>query len=286
MRFNLNEEQLKEKALVIRRNIITMLAEAKSGHSGGPLSVTDFGTALFFNEANIKPEDPNWEDRDFILFSIGHVTPVIYSLMAEAGYFPRKDLLKFRDIEGHLQGHPSRHETPGIEVSSGSLGQGLSVAVGAALGFKLDNEDRRVFCIMGDGEQQEGQIWEAVMSASHFKLDNLVGIVDLNGLQIDGKTKDIMNIEPLADKYRTFGWHVIEIDGHDMKSILSAYNEARTIKEKPTVIIADTIMGKGVSMMEDDHKWHGMPPSKEQAEDILKELGTTYEGWKEYLESQ
>ncbi|MFC1563997.1 transketolase [candidate division KSB1 bacterium] len=283
MRFGLNAEQLKEKAAVIRRDIITMLAEAKSGHSGGPLSVADFGTALFFNEADIDPEDPGWDGRDYIHFSIGHVTPVIYSLMAEAGYFPKKDLLKFRKIDGHLQGHPSKHETRGIEVSAGSLGQGLSVAVGMALGIKLDNEDRRVYCIMGDGEQQEGQIWEAAMSASHYRLDNLLGIVDLNGLQIDGATRDIMNIDPLAEKYRSFGWHVIEIDGHDMNEILSAFKEAREVKGKPTVIIASTVMGKGASLMENDHTWHGKPPTKEQAEMILEELGTTYERWIEYL---
>jgi transketolase len=285
MQLNLNADQLREKSLVVRRNIITMLAEAQSGHSGGPLSVADFGTVLFFNEANIEPANPRWDKRDFIFFSIGHVTPVIYSLMAEAGYFPKRDLLKFRSIDGHLQGHPSRHETPGIEVSSGSLGQGLSVAVGAALGIKLDQEDRRVYCIMGDGEQQEGQIWEAAMSAAHYELDNLTAIVDKNGLQIDGKTRDIMNIDPLAEKYRAFGWHVIEIDGHDMESILDAFSQAKTVKGKPTVIIAETVMGKGVSMMENDHTWHGKPPSKEQAETILKELGTTYEEWIEYLKS-
>ena len=282
--FNYSIEQLKEKALIIRRNIITILANAGSGHPGGSLSVTDFGTALFFAEANFDPKNPKWEDRDWIFFSIGHVCPVIYSLMAEAGYFPRRDLLKFRQIDGHLQGHPSMNDTPGIEVSSGSLGQGLSIAVGVAMGLKMDKQEhRRVYCIMGDGEQQEGQIWEAAMSADHFKLDNLCAIVDYNQKQIDGNVDDVMKISPLDEKYRAFGWHVIEIDGHNMEEILSAFAEARMTKGKPTLILAHTVMGKGVSFMEDDHGWHGRPPKMNEAEIALKELGTTFGEWKKYL---
>jgi transketolase len=285
-KFNYSITELEKKALTIRRNIITLLANAGSGHSGGSLSVTDFGTALFFNELNFDPKNPNWENRDLFFFSIGHVSPVIYSLMAEAGYFPKKDLLGFRQIEGHLQGHPSKHDTPGIEVSSGSLGQGLSIACGAAMGLKMDGEKlRRVYCIMGDGEQQEGQIWEAAMSAAHFKLDNLCGIVDYNGKQIDGNVDDVMKISPLDEKYRAFGWHVIEIDGHNMKEILDAFAEARRIQGKPTVILARTIMGKGVSFMENDHSWHGKPPTKKEAEMALQELGTTFGEWKKYLEA-
>jgi transketolase len=283
--FNYSIEQLEEKALIIRRNIITLLANAGSGHSGGSLSVTDFGTALFFRELNYNPKNPDYPERDLWFFSIGHVTPAIYSLMAEAGYFPRRDLLKFRQLDGHLQGHPSKHDTPGIEVSSGSLGQGLSIACGAALGLKLDDQtQRRVYCIMGDGEQQEGQIWEAAMSAAHYKLDNLCGIVDLNGKQIDGNVDDVMKISPLHEKYNAFGWHVIEIDGHDMTEIVKAFEEAKSISGKPTVILAKTFMGKGVSFMENDHRWHGKPPNMAEAEIALKELGTNFDEWSKYLE--
>ncbi|MFC1728989.1 transketolase [candidate division KSB1 bacterium] len=282
---NYTVEQLEQKALTIRRNIITMLTEAQTGHLGGPMSVADFGTALFFNEANIKPDNPAWPERDVIFFSIGHVTPVIYSLMAEAGYFPRKDLLGFRKFGAHLQGHPSKHDTPGIEVSSGSLGQGLSVAVGVAIGIKSENSQRRVYCIMGDGEQQEGQIWEAAMSASHYRLDNLCAVIDNNDMQIDGLTHEVMNVQPLDEKYRAFGWHTITIDGHDMKQILDAFAEARTVKDRPTVIIANTVMGKGVKEMENDFRWHGKPPSPEQGRSALNELGTTFEEWVEYLKS-
>jgi transketolase len=235
-------EELQAKALDVRRDIITMLATAQSGHSGGPLSATDFGTALFFHELELEPSNPTWSGRDFWHFSYGHVTPVIYSLMGERGYFPLRELLKFRTYEGILQGHPCHQEVPGIEVSSGSLGQGLSVAVGFALGARLDKSAQRAYCVMGDGEQQEGQIWEAAMSAGHFKLDNLCGLIDVNRMQIDGPTEKIMNIEPLADKYRAFNWHVIDCkNGHDMNQILAAFAEARTVKGKPCVILFRTI---------------------------------------------
>jgi len=278
-------EELRERALYVRRDIIALLARAKSGHSGGPLSSADFGTALFFHEMNVNPEQLDDPTRDMWHFSIGHVTPVIYSLMGERGYFPLADLLGFRQLAGHLQGHPSRHDTPGIEVSSGSLGQGLSVSCGMALGSRLDGVSRRVYCIMGDGEQQEGQIWEAAMFAAHYRLDNLCGIIDYNRKQIDGDVEDVMGIAPLADKWRAFRWHVLEIDGHDVKQILAAFDEARRAKGKPTVILAHTVMGKGVSFMEDDFHWHGMPPNPEQAERAMRDLGTSLEEWTQRLES-
>ncbi|MBD3166205.1 transketolase [bacterium] len=276
-------ERLAQKAADVRRDILTLLANAGTGHSGGSLSCTDFGTALFFHYLNVKPWQPSWPDRDYWHFSIGHVSPVIYSLMAERGYFPPADLLQFRQFEGHLQGHPSAHDTPGIEVSAGSLGQGLSVCVGAALASKMHNHPRRIWCIMGDGEQQEGSIWEAVMSASHFKLGNLTGIIDVNRKQIDGDTEEILRIEPLADKYRAFGWDVIDIDGHDMPAILEALQLSGENGERPTVILARTVMGKGVSFMEDDHRWHGRPPTREQAEEALRGLDSSYSVWLDRL---
>jgi transketolase len=272
-------EQLKAKALLVRRDIITMLAKAQSGHSGGPLSSADFGTALFFNELNLDPKDPQWPERDFWHFSIGHVTPLIYSLMAERGYFPLADLMKFRAFDGHAQGHPSKHDTPGIEVSAGSLGQGLSVCCGVAMAARIDQHPRRVYCVMGDGEQQEGQIWEASMFAAHYKLDNLCGIIDYNRKQIDGDVQDIMGIKPLADKWRSFNWNVIECDGHDLADILRAFAAARTHRGSPSVILAHTVMGQGVSYMADDYHWHGKPPKLDQAEVALKELGTSYAEW-------
>ncbi|MGE5175000.1 MAG: transketolase [Hyphomicrobiales bacterium] len=278
-------EALRERALIVRRDIITLLARAQSGHSGGPLSTADFGTVLFFHEMNVDPGRPDDPARDFWHFSIGHVTPVIYALMAERGYFPLKDLLGFRSLEGHLQGHPSRHDTPGIEVSAGSLGQGLSVACGVAVASRMDGNPRRIYCVMGDGEQQEGQIWEAAMFAAHYKLENLCGIVDYNRKQIDGDVQDIMGIAPLADKYRAFGWHVVECDGHDVPGILRAFEEARAGRGRPSVILAHTVMGKGVSFMEDDYRWHGVPPKPEQAEKALVELGTTLADWTKRLES-
>ncbi len=284
-RLQFSLEELRERALFIRRDIIALLARSQSGHSGGPLSSTDFGTALFFHEMSVDPERLDDPQRDLWHFSIGHVTPVIYSLMAERGYFPLADLLGFRQMKGHLQGHPSKHDTPGIEVSSGSLGQGLSVSCGMALGSRHDGNPRRVYCVMGDGEQQEGQIWEAAMFGAHYKLDNLCGIIDYNRKQIDGDVQDVMGIAPLADKWRAFNWHVIDVDGHDLHALLHAYDEARRTKGKPSVILARTVMGKGVSYMEDDYRWHGVPPSLEQAEQALRELGTSLEAWTKRLES-
>ena len=272
-------ERLRQKALEIRRDIITLLVQAQSGHTGGPLSVADFGTALFFHELSLDPRDPAWAQRDFWHFSIGHVSPVIYSLMAERGYFPLKDLMQFRTFAGHLQGHPSHHDTPAIEVSSGSLGQGLSVCCGVAMAARIDNHPRRVYCVMGDGEQQEGQIWEAAMFAGHRGLDNLCGIVDYNRKQIDGDVEDIVGLRPLADKWRAFRWNVIEVDGHDMEQILQAFAAARAHRGQPTVILAHTVMGKGVPFMEDDHRWHGKPPKPAEGEQALEELGTSFADW-------
>jgi transketolase len=272
-------EQLTAKALDIRRDIVTLLSKSQTGHSGGPLSCADFGTALFFNELNIDPANPHWPERDYWHFSIGHVTPVIYSLMSERGYFPLRDLMQFRTFEGHAQGHPSAHDTPGIEVSAGSLGQGLSVCCGVAMAARMDHHPRRVYCVMGDGEQQEGQIWEAAMFAAHYKLDQLCGIIDYNRKQIDGDVEDILGLKPLAEKWRSFNWNVIECNGHDMPEILRAFESARRHRGAPSVILAHTVMGQGVSYMADDFHWHGKPPKPDQAEVALKELGTSYAEW-------
>lgn len=272
-------ERLRAMALDVRRDILTMLVQSQTGHTGGPLSTTDFGTALFFHELNVDPAHPDDPRSDFWHFSIGHVTPVIYSLMAERGYFPRRDLLQFRTFTGHLQGHPSHHDTPGIAVSSGSLGQGLSVSVGVALAARMDDSPRRVYCVMGDGEQQEGQIWEAAMFAGHRRLDNLCGIVDYNRKQIDGDVEDVCGVRPLADKWRAFRWNVIEVDGHDVPAILRAFGAARAQRGRPTVILAHTVMGKGVSFMEDDYRWHGKPPKPAEGERALAELGTSFAEW-------
>ena len=272
-------EKLTAKALDIRRDIITLLSKSQTGHSGGPLSCTDFGTALFFSELNIDPANPAWPDRDYWHFSIGHVTPVIYSLMAERGYFPLRDLMKFRAFDGHAQGHPSRHDTPGIEVSAGSLGQGLSVCCGVAMAARIDHHPRRVYCVMGDGEQQEGQIWEAAMFAAHYQLDQLCGVIDYNHKQIDGDVEDIIGIKPLADKWRSFNWNVIECRGHDLADVLRAFAAARAHRGRPSVIIADTVMGQGVSYMAGDYRWHGKPPKPDQADQALRELGTSYADW-------
>ncbi len=277
--FNYSIDQLKAKTVEVRRDIITMLVEAKSGHTGGPLSCTDFATALYFRFLNHNPKDPKWPDRDFVFYSIGHVTPINYSMLAECGYFPLKDLMKFRKFDGHLQGHPHRLDTPGVEISSGSLGQGLGVACGVAKASKIDKHPRRVYCIMGDGELQEGSCWESAMFAGYYKLDNLGVIVDYNKAQIDGFVSDIMDIAPLADKWRAFNWNVVEIDGHNMTEIVGAFEAMAACKSKPTVIIAHTRMGEGVSFMRGKYQWHGKPPKPDEGELALKELGTTYSDW-------
>ncbi|MDK9701184.1 MAG: transketolase [bacterium] len=273
-----------QNTLTIRRDIITMLTYAGSGHTGGSLSCADFATVLLFEELRHDPKNPQWEGRDLLFYSNGHVTPVNYSCLAEAGYFPLKDLLQFRKLEGHLQGHPC-HDTPGIEVGSGSLGQGLSIGCGAAIAAIREQSDRRVYVIMGDGELQEGMNWEAMMFAAHYQLDNLCAIVDRNYKQIDGDTEDIMALEPLVDKWRAFNWNVLSVDGHDLDAIRNGFQHAKVCKGKPTVLLMRTVMGKGVSFMEGTHKWHGIAPSKEQAEQALRELGTTLDEWTERLKN-
>ncbi|MCU0651591.1 MAG: transketolase [Candidatus Omnitrophica bacterium] len=264
-------KELQNKAKEIRRSIVRMVACAGSGHPGGSLSATDLITALFFAVLRHDPKNPHWPLRDRFHMSKGHCCPLWYSVLAECGYFPKEKLITLRQFGSMLQGHPDRR-TPGIEAASGSLGQGLSIALGMSLAGKLDKLDYRTYVLMGDGEIQEGNIWEAAMACAHFKSDNLCAILDYNGFQIDGKTCAVMNLEPLAQKWLAFGWHVIEINGHDMQQILAAYEEAKTIKGKPTIIIAKTVKGKGVSFMENVCDFHGRAPTKEEAEKAAKEL--------------
>ncbi len=263
---------LQEKATAIRQSIVKMVAEASSGHPGGSLSAADILTVLYFHEMNIDPKNIDNPDRDRFVLSKGHASPVLYASLAEKGYFPKEELMTFRKINSRLQGHPSKKSLPGVEMSTGSLGQGLSAANGMALAGKIDKKDYRVFVIMGDGEIQEGMIWEAAMAAGHYKLDNLTAFIDYNHLQIDGVIDDIMNPAPIDDKFKAFGWHVIVIDGHDMNQIDDAIQEAKKIKGKPTMIIANTIKGKGVSFMENQVGWHGTAPNEEQLKQALAEL--------------
>ncbi len=263
--------ELKQKAKRIRRLIIRMLAKAGSGHPGGSLSSADIVSCLYFSVMRHNPQQPDWLQRDRFHMSKGHCCPLWYAVLAESGYFPEKELWTLRNLGSILQGHPD-WRTPGVDVASGSLGQGLSVAMGMSLAARLDNASYRVYCLLGDGEVQEGQIWEATMAASHYRCDNLCAILDYNGYQIDGKVKDIMNIEPVADKWRAFGWHTINIDGHKIAEILAAFDEAGAVKEKPTIIIAKTIKGKDVSFMENVVDFHGRAPTPEEAERALEEL--------------
>ncbi len=268
-------DELEEAARLMRGYDLVALCAAGSGHSGGTLSVMDIVAALYLKVAHHDPNNPEWQHRDRIILSGGHKAPALYLGLAFAGYFPIEDVVTLRKLYSPFQGHPHRLKLPGVEVSSGSLGQGLSIAVGMALAGKLDHDDHTVFCIMGDGEQQEGNIWEAVMEASHYKLDNLVGIIDRNRLQIDGWVKDVMNVEPLTERYRSFGWEVIEIDGHDMQQVSAALQTAKSVKVlgKPTVIIANTVKGKGVSFMENVAGWHSKAPSYDEMVKALDELG-------------
>jgi transketolase len=265
--------KLQQIAAEIRISVISSLTEAGSGHLGGSLGLADIFTALYFSVLNHDPKRPQWTGRDRVILSIGHVAPVLYATLAHAGYFPVEELNTLRKLGSRLQGHPGRdHGLPGIELSAGSLGQGLSVAVGMSLAAKSDNKSHRIISIHGDGELQEGSIWEAAMAAAHHKLANLTAIVDLNGLQIDGRTKDVMNIEPLGDKWRSFGWNVIECDGNNITQILQAYELAKKTTGKPSVIIAGTIMGKGIRSIEGDYRWHGKVPSKEQEKEFIREV--------------
>ncbi|MEW5813817.1 MAG: transketolase [Spirochaetota bacterium] len=254
----LNKEQLIEAAAEMRALNLLSIHAARSGHPGGTLSIMDITSALFLNEARLDPKNPAWEERDRIFFSAGHKAPALYAALAKAGFYPAEEVVTLRRLGSPFQGHPHAPNLAGVEVSSGSLGQGLSIAVGSAIAAKLDGKSYRVYCIMGDGEQQEGSIWEAAMAAGHFKLDNLCAIIDRNRLQIDGWVNEVMNIEPLKEKYLSFGWYVIEIDGHNMGQILDAFREAKNNKGRPTVIIADTVKGKGVSFMENEAGWHGV----------------------------
>lgn len=271
-------KELETKAKHIRRLIIQMLAEAGSGHPGGSLSATDLVTCLYFCRLSSgqplmrhNPKDPSWPDRDRFHMSKGHCCPLWYAVLAESGYFSSKELLNLRKLGCILQGHPDRR-TPGVDVASGSLGQGLSVSLGMALAAKIDKKDYRVYCLLGDGEIQEGNIWEAAMATAHYHCDNVCAILDYNGFQIDGRVRDIMNLEPLVNKWQAFGWHTLEIDGHNMKEIILAYLEAMNTRDKPTIIIAHTIKGKGVSFMENVVDFHGRAPTKEEAIKALKEL--------------
>src|SRR5258708_5660794 len=265
-------EELELTANKIRINIIKMLVAAGSGHSAGPLGMADIMTALYFEILNHDPEKPFWEERDRLILSNGHICPVRYATMAEAGYFDVKELKTLRKLGTRLQGHPERLKLPGVETTSGPLGSGLAQASGYAYAAKLDNKRFRVFALLSDGEQDEGNNWEAVMFAAKYKLSNLTAIIDRNKIQIDGFTENIMPLESLADKYKAFNWNVIEIDGHDFKEIINAVASAKSVDNKPTVIIAHTIPGKGVSFMENKFEWHGKPPNKEEAVLALKEL--------------
>ena len=263
---------LKEKAKEIRKSIVSMITEAKSGHPGGSLSATDILTALYFSEMNVDPTNPKMEGRDRFVLSKGHAAPAIYATLAEKGYFSKGELMTLRKFGSRLQGHPDMKKLPGIEISTGSLGQGLSVANGMALNAKIFDENYRTYVVLGDGEIQEGQIWEAAMTAAHYKLDNLCAFLDSNNLQIDGNVTEIKGVEPLDKKWEAFGWNVIKIDGHDFEQILSALDKAKKCKGKPTMIIAKTIKGKGVSFMENVCGFHGVAPTVEELEKALAEL--------------
>jgi len=263
--------ELPDIARKLRRDIVTMLAAAGSGHPGGSLSAVEILTTLYFKVMHHDPTNPTWPDRDRFILSKGHAAPVLYSTLAECGYFPTADLATLRKLNSKLQGHTD-HILPGVEMSAGSLGQGLSYGIGCSLAARFDKKSYRTYVLMGDGECDEGQVWEAAMAGPHFKLDNLVAIVDKNGLQIDGFTKDIMNSEPMAEKWRAFCSHVIEVDGHDFPQLTEAFEHAATVKRQPTAIIARTIKGKGVSFMENKVEWHGKAPNAAQLEQALKEL--------------
>jgi transketolase len=264
---------LEEKARILRVSIVKTLHTSQSGHTGGSLSAIDMITALYFHVMRHDPENPLWEDRDRFILSKGHAAPALYVALAEAGYFPKEDLMMLRRLGSHLQGHPDSKVTPGVDVCTGSLGQGLSMANGMALGLRLDRRKNRVYAILGDGELQEGQVWEAAMAAAHYRLDNLCALVDANALQIDGEVERVMNVAPIGDKFRAFGWNVIEIDGHDMEAIIGALETAKRIKEKPTVIVARTVKGKGVPRFEHKASYHGVAPNDDELNEALLCLG-------------
>ncbi len=260
----------------VRLGIIEATYQAGSGHPGGSLSCADVLTYLYFNELNVRPDEPSYEDRDRFVLSKGHAAPALYSVLAQRGFFPVEELKSLRKIDSRLQGHPDMHKTPGVDISTGSLGIGLSNACGMAIAAKLQNKEYRVFAVTGDGEIQEGQIWEAAMFASHYKLDNLIVYVDANGLQIDGKTSDVMSVEPIDKRFEAFGWNVQRINGHDFEEIEKATENAKAVKGQPCAIICNTVKGKGVSFMEDKAGWHGVAPKKDEYEQAVKELTEAY----------
>ncbi len=262
----------KKQAAQVRKHIIDEVFSAASGHPGGSLSCTDILTVLYFHEMRVDAGNPKWEDRDRFVLSKGHCSPALYAVLAEKGFFPKEELLKFRSIDSFLQGHPSMKDVPGVDMSTGSLGQGISAAVGMAMAGKVDKKGYRVYTILGDGEIEEGQVWEACMAAAHYKLDNLTAFLDHNGLQIDGKISEVMSPEAVTDKFRAFGWKVIEINGHDYVQIIEALEEAKKSKGVPSMIVADTVKGKGVSFMENAAGWHGSAPNKEQRDQAIAEL--------------
>jgi transketolase len=270
--FSKKLDKLKEIARETRKWVIKMTHHAGSGHPGGSLSATDIMTVLYFHSMNHRPKEPTWPDRDRFVLSKGHAAPALYALLAQAGYFDESELMHLREMGSMLQGHPDSKRTPGVEASTGSEGQGLSMGIGMALGARLDRKFNRIYVMVGDGELNCGQTWEAAMAAAHFKVDNLTVFVDANGLQLDGPTLQIMNTEPIGFKWKSFGWHVIEIDGHDIKEIVHAIDESRKIEGKPTVIIAKTVKGKGVSFMEGAVGFHGKAPNDEEYEQAMKEL--------------
>ena len=269
---NLEIQELEKKARKIRKDIIDEVYYAKSGHPGGSLSIADILTVLYFKEMKLNPEKPNWEDRDRLILSKGHCTPALYSCLANRGFFPIEDLKTFRNINSYLQGHPDKNKVPGVDMTTGSLGQGLSVANGMAIAGKMDEKEYRVYCILGDGEIEEGQIWEAAMASNKYKLDNLCVIVDNNNLQIDGTIEEVMSSYPIDEKFKSFGFQIIKIDGHDIEEIIKAFEVAKNVKDKPTCIIAKKIKGKGISFMENQVVWHGKAPNEEQYEQAIEEL--------------
>jgi transketolase len=269
----INAEMLQKKANDIRIDIIREVHAAASGHPGGSLSATDIITYLFFSEMNIDPKDPEKKDRDKFVLSKGHAAPALYAALAEKGFFPKEELLNLRKIGSILQGHPDKKKIPGVDMSTGSLGQGVSVAVGMALANKIDKNPGRVYSVLGDGELQEGLVWEAAMAASHYSLDNLTIFIDWNGLQIDGKNEDVITVAPIDEKFKSFGWDVAVIDGHSFEEIAAAVEHAKKVSGKPQAIIAKTVKGKGVSFMENQAGWHGKAPNDEQAAQAVAELG-------------
>lgn len=268
----LSTTEMEAMAKRLRRHIISMTGRAGSGHPGGSLSAVEIVTSLYFRVLSHKPQYPCWPERDRFILSKGHAAPLLYAVLAECGYFPVEELATLRRLDTRLQGHTDCTLTPGVEMSAGALGQGLSFAIGVALAGRLDSRKYRVYVLLGDGECDEGQVWEAAMAAAHYRLDNLVAIVDNNGQQIDGWNRDVMNLEPFTEKWRAFGWHVIEVDGHDFAQLIPAFDQAKLVKGQPVAVIAHTIKGKGVSFMENNPDFHGKAPSAEEVETALKEL--------------